>query len=116
MIITAHPEEAIKAFEDLGFERHHEKIGIDHTDASDVRMKDANGNYVDVLDVFYMKEDRMAIRMNVDNFEEAYDFLIAKGFKNVSPNSNVVDTGSSKTTILKSPSGFSINLSQHIKK
>ena len=116
MIITAHPEAAIKVFEDLGFERHHEKIGIDHTDASDVRMKDANGNYVDVLDVFYMKEDRMAIRMNVDNFEEAYDFLIAKGFKNVSPNSNVVDTGSSKTTILKSPSGFSINLSQHIKK
>ena len=37
-------------------------------------MKDSNGNYVDISEVdIGLKEDMLAIRMNVDNFDEAYE-------------------------------------------
>ena len=53
--------------------------------------------------------------MNVDDFQEAYDFFIAHGF--VNPRGDkVTDTSSSKATMLFSPSGFPINITQHIKK
>ncbi len=57
----------------------------------------------------------MAINMNVDNFDEAYDFLISRGFVNTRGD-KVTDSGSSKATLLVSPSGFAINLVEHIKK
>ena len=57
----------------------------------------------------------MAINMNVDNFDEAYDFLISRGFVNTRGD-KVTDSGSAKATLLVSPSGFAINLVEHIKK
>ena len=56
-----------------------------------------------------------SIRMNVRDFDETYDILISKGFKDVNEG-KATDTGSSKGTLLVSPSGFSISLSQHIRK
>lgn len=56
----------------------------------------------------------MAIRMNVDNFEEAYQLLLSHGFKNFYGD-ETVGTSSSKSAIMISPSGFVINLVQHIK-
>ena len=55
-----------------------------------------------------------AIRMNVDNFGEAYELLTAHGFKNFYGD-QTVDTNSSESAIMISPSGFVINLIQHIK-
>ena len=54
------------------------------------------------------------IRMNVDNFDEAYEFLKSKGFVNTRGD-KVTDTGSAKATMMASPSGFMISLIEHIK-
>lgn len=53
--------------------------------------------------------------MNVRDFDEAYAFLTAHGFKNVQGD-KVTDTGSSKVTLMVSPSGFGISLAEHIRK
>ena len=45
-------------------------------------MKDENGFHVDVANLEIIPKDMTYIRMNVDNFAEAYDILIAHGFKN----------------------------------
>ena len=58
--------------------------------------------------------ERTLIRMNVSNLDEAFEFLTARGFSNAQ-SGTVTDTGSAKACILYSPSGFSINLIQHIK-
>ena len=54
------------------------------------------------------------IRMNVDNFAEAYDILTAHGFKNTRGD-GTIDTKSSKAATMVSPSGFTISLIEHIK-
>ena len=53
--------------------------------------------------------------MNVRDFDEAYEFLTARGFVNADGD-KVTDTGSSKATLMVSPSGFGISLAQHIRK
>ena len=115
LIISSQSEEIVKLFEDLGFERRHKKTGINDEDISAVIMKDENGFRVNVTQVDQMPKDMTSIAMNVDNFEEAYEFLTARGFKNAQGD-KVTDTGSSKATMMVSPTGFSISLSQHIKK
>jgi hypothetical protein len=70
---------------------------------------------VDVAQVDQMSQDRTAIRMNVRDFDDAYAFLTAHGFKNVQGD-KVTDTGSSKVTLMVSPSGFGISLAEHIRK
>ena len=115
LIISSRSEEIVKLFEDLGFERRHKKTGINDEDISAVIMKDENGFRVNVTQVDQMPKDMTSIAMNVDNFEEAYEFLTARGFKNAQGD-KVTDTGSSKATMMVSPTGFSISLSQHIKK
>ena len=121
MILTKKPEDAIALFEALGFERHHHKSDETENEEqglafSTVRMKDANGFYLDISqpDHFPAPQDLTAIRMNVDNFGEAYELLTAHGFKNFYGD-QTVDTNSSESAIMISPSGFVINLIQHIK-
>ena len=114
LIITPKAEETIKLFEDLGFERRHKKTGINGKDITSVSMKDANGFHVDVTQVDKLPQDMLTIRMNVDDFDEAYEFLTARGFKNAQ-GEKVTDTGSSHATMMVSPSGFAIDLIKHIK-
>lgn len=116
LIVTGDAEKTIKLFEELGFERRH---SIDVTSPSEkeitsVRMKDANGFYVDVAGVPGMQKDLTLIRMNVDNFEEAYEYFTARGFKNPSGDATV-DTRTNRSAMLASPSGFAFDLCQHIK-
>ena len=110
MILTKNPEETISLFESLGFERHHHKSDETENEEqslafSSVRMKDANGFYVDVCtaDSDRIERDLTIIRMNVDDFDEAAELL-----KNY--------TSSSKYAFFISPSGFIIDLIKHIKK
>jgi hypothetical protein len=114
LIITKDPDSVIKLFEELGFKRRHTKEGIGDDNTTDVRMKDANGFYVDVA---RGDGEWTMIRINVDNFEEAIEFLTAHGFRKPRHESasKVVDTGSSKFTIMVSPSGFIVNISEHFK-
>jgi hypothetical protein len=115
-IITKNAEPLVKFFEEFGFEKRHRQEGIGDMDVTGIRMKDANGFYLDISEADApVPNDLVSIRMNVDNFEEAYDLLIAKGFKNFYGD-RAIPSKSAKSAIMISPSGFTINLIQHIKK
>lgn len=115
-IITKDPESVIAHFEDLGFERHHNKIGEDDLEFSTVRMKDNNGFYVDVVSApsAPFENDMTAIRMNVDDFDEAAEILKNNGFRE-SKAFGLHYTPSSKFAYFVSPSGLLIDLVYHIK-
>ncbi len=116
-IASSQPENVIKIFEELGFEKHHTKEGIEIADRKDTvfRMKDANGFYLDVLkSTENISRDISGIRINVDNFDEAYTMLLNKGFKNIYKD-ETVDTKTSKSAMLESPTGVNIALIQHLK-
>ena len=115
IIVSQDWEAAVKVFEDLGFERIHTKSGIEGGANTNYNLKDENGNRINIASSTKIPRDLMAINMNVDNFDEAYDFLISRGFVNTRGD-KVTDSGSSKATLLVSPSGFAINLVEHIKK
>ena len=118
LIVTRDAENVIRLFEELGFERRHRKTGINDKDITDVRMrytgKDGKVFHMDVTSVPVPK-DITTIRMNVDNFDEAFEMLKAKGFVNAQGD-RITETGSSRSTMMVSPSGFSINLIHHIRK
>ena len=116
-IATSHADETIMLFEELGFERRHKKEGIEIADRDNtvVRMKDTNGFYLDIL----MPEDDLSrdmagIRMNVDDFDEAYRILLERGFRNVY-GEETVNTRTSKAAMMVSPSGFNICIIKHKK-
>ena len=116
-IATSKTDETIALFEELGFERHHKKEGIEIAERDDtvIRMKDANGFYLDILQPDSdMQRDSMGIRMNVDNFDEAYELLQNHGFKNVYGD-ETVNTSSSKAAMMVAPSGFTICVIEHKK-
>ena len=77
-------------------------------------MTDGNGNHVDIADVKNITEDKTVIRMNVDDFEEAYDLLTEKGFWN-SRGDRTIDTKTSKSAMMISTSGLEFHLCKHIK-
>lgn len=103
-------------FEALGFERRHLSEDIEQRDdLASIRMRDANGFHVDITHSDRVPQTITAIRMNVDNFDEAYELLKSKGFVNTRGD-KITDTGSAKATMMASPSGFMISLIEHIKK
>ena len=114
LIVTKDSESAIALFEELGFERHHTKEGISEDNATDVRMKNENGFYVDITQG---TGEWTMIRMNVDDLDEAVAFLETRGFHKARHDvaNKTIDTGSSKVNIMVSASGFIFSVSQHIK-
>lgn len=115
MILTAQAGDTIELFQALGFERRHQKTTIDERTAANVRMKDLNGFHVDVVQVDELPQAMTAIRMNVDDFDEGFALLSEHGF-NIVQGGKVTDTGSSKSVMMISPSGFGIVLEKHIRK
>ncbi|MCR4645653.1 MAG: hypothetical protein K5695_09635 [Oscillospiraceae bacterium] len=114
LIVTKDAENVIKLFEALGFERRHSlDANTGTTDFTSVRMKNPEGFYVDVANV-PVPQDMTLIRINVDDFEEAYNFLLERGFTNPR-GGHTVDTKTNKSAMMKSPSGFAFDLCQHIK-
>ena len=113
LIVTKDAESAIALFEELGFARRHTKEGIGEDNVTDVRMKDANGFHVDITGGSSLERDMTIIRMNVSDFDEARAFLASKGF--TSPSGRVVESKSSKSMLMVSPSGFGFDLCHHIK-
>ena len=114
LIVSKDPESIIKLFEEFGFEKKHLKEEIDGRDITSTVLQDANGNHVDVAKSTIVPQDLTMIRMNVDDFDETYKYLIERGFRNAQGD-HVVDTGSSKSAMMISPSGFAFDLVQHIK-
>ena len=114
LIITRDPDTTIDLFEKLGFKQHHIKQNISEIKTTDVRMKDENGFYVDIAQG---DGEYTMIRVNVDDFDEAIEFFMSHGFRK--PNHErahkTVDTGSSRYTMVVSPSGYILAVSQHKK-
>ena len=114
-IITKNAEPVIKLFEELGFEKRHNPAGIGDLNVEAIRMKDANGFYLDIsMPDIDLPQDVTVIRMNVDDFDEVYHLLQEHNFKNIYGD-KTAETKSARSAIMISPSGFAINLVQHIK-
>ena len=114
LIISKNADSIIELFEELGFEKRHTKEGIEGRDISTSAFRDANGNDLNIASAEAISQDILAIAINVDNFQEAYDFFISHGF--VNPRGDAVtDTSSSRATLLISPSGYAVNIAEHIK-
>ena len=115
IIVSPKAEEIISVFEALGFEKAHAPVTkVEEKSYQSIRMKHSDGYHVDIADVKSIPEDKMYIRINVDNFEEAYNILLAHGFTNPRGD-KTIDSKNSKAATLVSPSGFKIALVQHIK-
>jgi hypothetical protein len=115
IIITSKFDDAVKTFEDLGFEKTH--APVTETSKGDVlsyRMKNEDGFHVDVAGVDSLAKDKEYIRMNVDNFEEAYNILKEHGFTNARGGDDVMDTNHAKEATMISPTGFTIALVRHM--
>ena len=116
-IETKQANNIIKIFEELGFEKSHTKEGIEIADRNDkiTRMKNADGFHLDLLQSGTdIPCDMVGIRINVDNFDEAYEILQKHGFKNAYGDETVA-TKTSKAAMMISPSGFRISIIQHLK-
>ena len=111
-IVTKDAELLIRLFSELGFEKRHELEVSDGHSITNYRMKDDSGNHVDITGLESTPCDLTTIRMNVDNFDEAYDLLAEKGFKQAR---DIIETRTNKTVMMVAPSGFVIDLCQHIK-
>ncbi len=115
MILSAHADDLIKLFEEMGFEkRHAPTVDTGKSEVTSTRLRDENGNHIDIANVQSRPQDMTIIRMNVDHFEEAYEFLLSKGFINPRGD-HTVDTKTNKSCMMISPSGFAFDLCQHIK-
>ena len=115
LIVSSKADEIISLFEELGFEkRHTPSVDTGDRKVTRTRMKDGNGFYVDISKVETIPRDMTAIRMNVDNFREAYDLLTARGFRKA-PGVEEVDLETSRVLLMVSPTGFAIDVIEHIK-
>ena len=115
LIMTNDSENAAKVFEALGFTKRHEKKDTTDNHDSGFRMKDAEGHSVSIAQVNRIPRDMLAVQMNVSDFDEAIELLSSFGFTNMRGEGNVIDTGSSKTAVMVSPSGFAIYVVYHVK-
>ena len=117
LIVAKDAEAVIALFEAMGFERRHMKTGINDKDITSVRMRYTNEDgkvfHVDVTQA-PVEKDITTIRMNIRDFDEAYQMLQEKGFVN-SQGDRITHTGSSESTMMVSPSGFSISITEHIR-
>ncbi len=113
LIVTNNAAATIDMFEDLGFALRHTKEGIGDDASTNYVMKDANGNRVYITSSEAVSQDLTGISINVDHFQEAYDFLIAHGFTDPR-GGKVTETSSSRTTMLLSPSGYAVFITEHI--
>ena len=115
LIVSQNADDIISLFEELGFEKRHTPF-IDTGDRKVIRtrMKDANGFYVDISKVESIPRDMTAVRMNVDNFQEAYDLLTAHGFRKA-PGIEEVYLKTARALLMIAPSGFAIEVIEHIK-
>ncbi len=114
LIISSNTKDIIELFTDLGFGKQHEKSFSTGDDITSSVLLDSEGHMISIAEAPVPK-DMTVIRMNVDNFLEAYEFLKSKGFSNAYGSDRVENTGSSKAALMVSPGGFAISLAQHIK-
>ena len=114
-VVTEQVDDTIKLFEALGFERRHTKEGIEIADRTDtvIRMKDANGFYLDVLQSeAEAARDTVGIRINVDDFDEGVSYFEARGY---SVFGEAHETDSSVTALMTNGDGSYLVIFHHKK-
>ena len=114
LLISSKSDELIALFKELGFEPLHVKEGIDSGKVTSNILQTPQGDMISIASA-PIEHDMTVIRMNVDNFAEAYSFLKKNGFRNSRGTDEIEDTGTSIAALLVSPSGLAINVTQHIK-
>jgi hypothetical protein len=116
IIISKDAKANMAFFEALGFEKTHAPVTpTDKGDVQSFRMKNAEGFHVDISQSKRdIEKDEVIIRMNVDDFDEAYEILKKHGFTDYVKN-QTIETKSAKSISMISPSGFRIAIVQHIK-
>ena len=114
LIVTKDQESVVKTFEGLGFERNHRKTDIEGGANIGIAMKDENGNRITIASTKKDRPDITGIQINVDNFQEAYDFFIGRGFIDPRGEKTTV-TSSDQATMLFAPSGFAVVISEHFR-
>ena len=116
LILTKDAEATIALYEALGFERRHTKSGIEGNVTSVTMRYTGDDGKVFNIDVTEapVPQDVTTIRMSVRGFDEAYQLLEERGFKNAQGD-KITETGTSKATMMVSPSGVPISLTEHIR-
>lgn len=115
LIVSKDADNIIKLFEELGFEKRHQPVtNTGSGDTTTTRMKHANGFYIDIAGWEGASQDISEIRMNVDDFEKAYEIFKSHGFENTRGDATV-DLETSKTAVMKNASGLMVSLVKHIK-
>lgn len=116
LIVSPDAASLVSLFEDLGFERKHTSDVPTTNKVTNYTFKDAAGHCVDVSDAATLEKDMTIIRMNVDDFDEAYDMLTARGFKNPKGGKeHAIVTDTNISILMVSPSGFGFDLCHHKK-
>ena len=116
LILTKDAEATIALYEALGFERRHTKSGIEGNVTSVTMRYTGDDGKVFNIDITEapVPQDVTTIRMSVRGFDEAYQLLEERGFKNAQGD-KITETGTSKATMMVSPSGIPISLTEHIR-
>lgn len=117
MIITNRAEEVLKAFEQWGFNKKHAPTltMASGTEFTDYRLQSEEGFYMDVAAIdMPLPMEVPAIRINVDDFDEAYRMLTEVGYKPTHEGA-FMENEHSKSVALVGPIGFTIYLVQHKK-
>lgn len=116
VLCTPNFDGGVNEIEALGFAHAHEKDNLADHNNSQVVFKDEVGNRVDVVSLSSFSQIQqafVAIRMNVEDFDEALAELTAAGYLNLKPGN--VEEATSKATMLRSPQGIMYLLCQHVK-
>lgn len=110
LVVTNSIDKNVRLFESLGFEIEHKQNPEEHI--YDFTMRDADGHQVDIAKA-NVEKDLTLIRMNVDDFDAAFEMLQEQGF--VMKGGHIVETASSRSAMVVSPTGFAFDLCQHKK-
>lgn len=111
LIVTNNIDKNVRLFESLGFQIEHKQNPQERI--YDFTMKNAEGHKVDIAKAD-VEKDLTLIRMNVPDFDEAFELLQKEGF--IMKSGRILETDSAKSAMVVSPTGFAFDLCQHKKK
>ena len=114
-VLTSKPEELIRMFEELGFEKSHHDDAEAGIVSGSVRMNYADDFYIDITSTEKYPSDKTLIRINVDDIDEAYNLLLKHGFHNALGDGVIIEAEHFRGAHMISPSGFEFMVMQHRK-
>lgn len=112
-IATNNTEKVIKDMEKLGFRIIHRRFDLFEKGDTEYVLETENGQRMDVVSCPEIEENFYAIRVNVDDFDEAMKIYAEEGYTVFKGPSILPD---SKNVTLFAPDKLPVLLMQHIKK